>query len=210
MPDASVARPYICGEIIKTRYQKAIQALKVRYRDWLEQRYLRQLAKPNALTFVAQSEALGRSVFARRAIVAGTLLGVYPGQKRSGAELLAKQEFINRLMSFSYCLDDGTVIDPTDLFGHVANKDHLHLALINEPPLGAKVNVLPINSRAHVWYVVLSDVAAGEELFTSYGTKYQRNYPSEMTQTKGKVELSSVDRKLLQEVAKRYPWLQIS
>lgn len=198
-----------CEVMIETAYQKVLRVLKRRYCDWLEQRYLKLPSELEALTYVEESEALGRSVFAACPIAAGTLLGVYPGQKLRRAELVAKEEFVDRSMRYSYCLDDGTVIDPTDLFGHLANKAHLRLAMINEPPPGAAVNVLPINSSRHVWYVALNNLAPGDELFTSYGTKYVRSYPSEMVKTKGKVELSNADKELLQIVVKQYPWLQL-
>ena len=121
---------------------------------------------------------MGRGVQSDVFIPAGTLLGTYPGQHLSLKSFLAKEEFISRSVRATFRLSEQVIIDPTDMFGFLPNSPALRLALINEPPPGDNFNVIAISTVRYVWYLTISDVKIGQQLFTHYGENYRRDYSS--------------------------------
>lgn len=180
-------------------------------RDWyvhlLEERYLEGLEPFDSFSEVRLSGVAGRGVFATVDLPPGKLLGVYPGTKMPLADFKRK-EFSNRSIRYAYILPNNYVLDPSDPFGYLPDREDLRLALVNEPPPGEEINTLPISSLNHLWYVTLREVPAGQELLTSYGSSYKRDYATAMNHSSASDYF--LYREVLTSVSLRHPWLRHS
>jgi hypothetical protein len=173
----------------------------------LEELALQLLPQIALYTKVEECHPRGRSVFALKDIPAVCLLGVYPGIHRSVSDFYSRGESVIAALRYAYYLSEDTIIDPSDEFGDVANNDSSRLALINEPPPGMSVNVVALTSEHHAWFVSLRPISVGDELFTSYGTNYPRDYASELHPLHGQSTFSECDCLNLTDIGQRFPWL---
>jgi hypothetical protein len=195
---------------LTSRYRSALETSRRIYHDTLERRFIRRLPSIVELTSVDEVEKLGRSVVAIREIEGGTLLGIYPGQRLRISEFVEKGEFVSNSLRYAYYLSEDLIIDPTDLFGYLPNKPRSRLALINEPPPGLRANIVSLSSSNHIWYACLRTIKEGEQLFTSYGPNYNRNYPTDFQKTNGLMYCDEKDYQQLRAIAHNYPWLKDS
>lgn len=170
--------------------------------DYKEQRYLRNIRPLADYSKVITSKEKGRGVELTESITVGDLLGIYPGAHLNLKSFLGKEDFVNKSVKSAYLHSEDKVIDPTDIFGFVTDTPNNRIALINEPSENETVNVIPVSSRRHVWYVAISNVQAGKQLFTSYGHKYERDY---QTRPLGFTEDQLM---CLKDVSLMYPWLR--
>ena len=128
----------------------------------------------------------GRGLFAAEDIPKGTTIGSYPGMIYPKALWLSKKDGEEALLfasRYSWTLANGDVLDPTlpngalpDVLvalGGLIRKPTL-LALINEPPAGVDVNLLPEVTNTEVTFVAERDIFKGEEFFIDYGPGYNR------------------------------------
>jgi len=150
----------------------------------------------------------GRSVVANESILAGELVGIYPGAIIPPEEFAEKREFVRRSMNYSFELKSGLVLDPTDMFGYLVNTPKNRLALVNEPDPAKRVNLLPLESRSAIWFLCVENLKPGEELFTTYGEKYSRVYPVDSSLTDSNSSLITKEQSLLvKRTYKKYFWL---
>jgi hypothetical protein len=120
----------------------------------------------------------GRGLFALADIPKGTTIGEYPGVIIPKAAWVARKEGEEAVVlasRYAWTLADGaSVLDPTlpsgDLpevlvaLGGLIRKPTL-LALVNEPPVGVDVNLLPTVTAESVAFVAERDIYQGEELW---------------------------------------------
>lgn len=170
--------------------------------NFKEDRFLKRIRPLAEYTKVITSKDKGRGVELLESVEKGRLLGVYPGAHISLKEFLGKEDFVNKSVKSAYLHRQSEIIDPSDIFGFVTEAPNNRIALINEPSEGETVNVIPISSFRHVWYVVISDLSAGTQLFTSYGHKYERDYNTRQ------FDFAASQLICLQEVSSKYPWLK--
>ncbi len=189
---------------------RALRNVYRRYSAMRERRYVRSLLPISEMTRVEKAPGVERGVFATKYISAGTLLGTYPGHRRSIHEFMEKGEFLDNSLRYAYYLNANTVIDPSDLFGYVPDTPALRLALINEPPPGATINVVSLASESNIWYACLRAVYPGEQLLTSYGKDFQRSYPCDLSMTKGAVPCDTKDLDQILHIGRSHPWLKDS
>lgn len=173
-----------------------------------EELYLDSLPEIHTTTTVQEDSRLGRSVFASVTIPACCLLGVYPGEHKTVDNFYSRDESVLPALRYAYYLSEEIIIDPCNSRGELPRCDKLRLAMVNEPPPGKDVNVIAISSSKHAWYVSIRRIAAGEEIFTSYGANYPRDYASELKQKNGHWTLTTADRQNLEILGQRYPWLR--
>ncbi len=176
-----------------------------RLQEWV---FLRQLSARLNLVQVRSSDDLGRGLYASTKIPAGTLLGIYPGRTLTRQEFQEREEFSIRAQRYAYYFSDDLVIDPTDLFGNLPDCAVPSLALVNEPPPGVRINVVPICTVSHVWYVTIAEIMTDEQLFTTYGPNFRRNYQTDLDAMRGAVELSVAEQEILRRVSEKYLWLR--
>ena len=174
--------------------------------DWRESRFLKSFKPLSEYSKVTMSEQMGRGVEVSVPVSAGSLLGVYPGEYKSIKAFLEKEEFVSRSVKSAFMISEDTIIDPTDIFGYLPDRPELRLALINEPPAGERINVFPVSSRKHVWYVAISNLEAGQQLYTNYGPVYSRAYETSNLNTRAS-SLSDQESESLRFAARVYPWL---
>ena len=180
------------------------------FRSLKEDGCLENLPSVDTFTEVRKTDGMGRGVFALRKLELGELLGIYPGRLIDEKEFLEKQEFVGRSVKYSYALEGKKVLDPTDIFGYLPDKPEARLALINEPPPGKRVSVIPLISKNHVWYIVINPTEVGEQIFTTYGPKYERDYETDLIGLLGIPKLSLEGAAALKNAAKKYTWLKKS
>ena len=133
----------------------------------------------------------GRGLYAGVPIAGGSALGTYPGRVLSMPAYLRKLARTPRAAEYCWQLSDGRqVLDPTDASGKLLEPIPLFeplprllpslavpttLALINEPPPGADVNIDTFEQGAELTFVTNRDIREGEELFLDYGQTYDRS-----------------------------------
>jgi len=139
-----------------------------------------------SLVEIKPSELHGRGIFARENIVRGTPLGKYPGRRRTQRQMVEKCGAVPWAKDYVYQTEEGYFLDPTDKEGKLSNKPGpglpwpfpvpIEMALANEPPPGSGgANVEFEEKGSDVILVCTRDVAAGEELYLDYGTRYSRS-----------------------------------
>ena len=170
--------------------------------NFLEGRFLKRCRALSEYSKVISSADKGRGVELSEDISEGTLLGIYPGEHLSLSNFLGKEDFVNKSVKSAYLHSEDRIIDPTDIFGFVKDTPNNRIALINEPSENEAVNIIPVSSNKHVWYVAISDVPAGKQLFTSYGHKYERDYRTRQ------IDFTSEQLKCLKQVSLKYCWLR--
>lgn len=173
-----------------------------------EQRCCAELPPIETITTVKHTSPFGRAVYASRRIAPGSLLGIYPGRKLAMRDFLEKERDCFSGLRYAYYLSAQEVIDPTDIFGRVGDSPQLRLALINEPPPDEWINVASISSSRYVWYATVRSIEAGEQLFTTYGPNYARDYPTAPLGSGGVVGWSQDEAAELCSLGARYPWLR--
>ncbi len=128
----------------------------------------------------------GRGLFAFTDIPKDTVIGEYPGLRFPKAAWLSRKEGeagVVLASRYTWTLANGDVLDPTlpsgelpkvlTALGGLVKKPTL-LALINEPPVGVDINVLPEVTDTAVTFRAERDIYAGEELWVDYGPMYDR------------------------------------
>eukprot|EP01026_Neomeris_dumetosa_P016749 TRINITY_DN1639_c0_g2_i1.p1 TRINITY_DN1639_c0_g2~~TRINITY_DN1639_c0_g2_i1.p1 ORF type:complete len:241 (+),score=43.32 TRINITY_DN1639_c0_g2_i1:127-849(+) len=135
---------------------------------------------------VQESSVHGRGVFAREDIPKGTIIGAYPGRVRSLEELDAKSQRCPRVKGYIFRMDNGMILDPTDMSGEPSDKPSpglpwwpidVSLAFVNEPPRGGKGTNIVIEvgtNPTEVMFVATRDIFKDEEVFVDYGLYYDR------------------------------------
>ena len=152
-------------------------------RGWLSRDVALQVGKsrvPNA----------GRGVFAGKSIAAGTTLGAYPGRRLNAQSYYAKRNQFPRFTEYCWVLEDQQLaLDPTDDEGvlcdplprmrtswiNLGGSIDTTLALINEPPPSADVNLATQVDGSQLVISTARDIGEGEELFLDYGPSYDRS-----------------------------------
>lgn len=158
----------------------ALELYQERPRGWVNEAIVE--AAPSTL-----GPQAGRGLFALADIPKGTTIGEYPGVIIPKAAWVARKEgeaAVVLASRYAWTLADGaSVLDPTlpsgDLpevlvaLGGLIRKPTL-LALVNEPPVGVDVNLLPTVTAESVAFVAERDIYQGEELWIDYGPMYNR------------------------------------
>lgn len=153
---------------------------------------------PDCVT-VRESAIAGQGLFATQNMVAGTILGQYPGVVTALTPHLPKLQRYPQCEAYIWRFADGRfVIDPTNRFGTLDDVSYggnyrtawvlertgrfflardTMMCRINEPPLGQTTNVRMTENAIDrtVTLSLLSDVQAGDELLTDYGPRYDRS-----------------------------------
>ena len=131
-------------------------------------------AKPSAI------HNLG--VFVKEDISAGTVIGAYPGFKRSRADMDAKVEDCPNAKGYVFASDAGWFLDPTDSEGRVAVGKlwwlaDTTLAFVNEPQKGQDTNISLADGsdELDVLFIASRDIRPSEELLVDYGKFYDRS-----------------------------------
>lgn len=171
-----------------------------------EEDYLRKLRPLAEYSEVIATTDMGRGVALTEPVGAGTILGVYPGKRVTARDFAEKGDFTARAVRSAFRHGSGLIFDPTDFFGFVPDRPEARIALINEPPPGMNLNTVPIAAEHFVWFVTISDLAPGMQLFTTYGEQYQRHYPCDVERLK-KPKFSAAELACLQTLGSRHPWL---
>ena len=121
-------------------------------------------------------------VFAKDAISKGTILGAYPGFKRSKQEMEQKVRKWPAAKGYVYASDQGWYLDPTDSRGRAIVKklwgtSDTTLAFINEPLRGQDTNVSIADGSdsLDILFVANKDIDKAEELLVDYGILYDRS-----------------------------------
>ena len=179
-----------------------IKVLNKYYQNYFENKFLKSLRPLSQYSKVIYRPDMGRGVELLEDLKAGSLLGIYPGSHKSLKEFLEKEEFIAKSVKSAYLLKDNEIIDPTDIFGFVPDQPEYRIALINEPSEEDDINVIAVSSNQHVWYLAISDIKAGQQLFTTYGDTYERNYKAKSLDFKGR-HIESI-----KAIANNYIWLK--
>lgn len=149
-----------------------LEVYQERPRGWVNE----QLVEAAPSTLGPQA---GRGLFALVDIPKGTVIGSYPGSiipKSAWVSRKTGEEAVVLASRYAWTLADGTsVIDPTlpngelpetlVALGGLIRKPTL-LALVNEPPVGVDVNLVPVITDTSVEFVAAErDIFAGEELW---------------------------------------------
>ena len=126
-----------------------------------------------------------RGVFTRADVPVGTILGSYPGRRRSSSEVLRKAQRAPDTKQYVFHLSDALYLDPTDEQGQPSKRPSPGLpwfsidpsmAYVNEPSAGTSVNVeLTDGLDGDVVFQAASDLRQGEELCIDYGSAYDRS-----------------------------------
>ena len=126
-----------------------------------------------------------RGVFAKAGIPTGTILGSYPGRRRSSSQVLQKAQHAPQTKQYVYHLRDTVYLDPTDQRGQPSDKPSPGLpwfsidpsmAYVNEPSLGSSVSVETVDGLdGDVVFRAVADLRKGDELYIDYGTLYDRS-----------------------------------
>ena len=133
----------------------------------------------------------GRGLYAGVPLAGGTTLGTYPGRLLDMASYLRKLSTAPAAAQYCWQLSNGNfVLDPTDRFGQLMEPLPLFeelpdvltalsvpttMALINEPPPGADVNIDTYEQGNTLTFVTNREVEEGEELYLDYGQTYDRS-----------------------------------
>jgi hypothetical protein len=153
-----------------------------------------------SLLDIRPSPLHGRGVFATQVIRRDTILGEYPGRRRSPQDMALKAYSAPQCKSYVWNLipeqgrsstsngNDQVFLDPTDESGHPSAFPRpgplwfpldVTLSFINEPPrgypLGCNVDVLEDLNALTVYFKASRDIMPGEELFVDYGRIYDRS-----------------------------------
>ena len=131
---------------------------------------------------VQQSVVHDRGVFAKCPISEGTVLGYYPGVKRSTPHMIRKISRHPRAKAYAYCTEHGWYLDPSDSQGNPVEGKlwgiaDTTMAFVNEPPPGSGTNVSLEDGagRFDVVFVASREIYASEELYVDYGKFYDRS-----------------------------------
>ena len=126
-----------------------------------------------------------RGVFAKADIPAGTILGSYPGRRRTSSEVLQKAQYAPETRQYVFHLKDAMYLDPTDQHGRPSKQPSPGLpwfsidpsmAYVNEPTTGSSVNVeFADGLDGDVVFLAACDVRKGNELYIDYGKTYDRS-----------------------------------
>ena len=160
------------------------KADELRARGWLEM-------SVNLRVGPSRVPGAGRGVFAASDIAASTVLGAYPGRVLSPAAYYSKVQRVPNAADYCFVLEDSRgALDPTDDTGTLCEPLPLlpaplpefsfgaidtTLALINEPPPSADVNVLTAQRGSELVFSTARDIYEGEELYLDYGPLYDRS-----------------------------------
>ena len=128
---------------------------------------------------------MSRGVFAKADIPEGTVLGSYPGRRRSSSQVVQKAQYAPQTKQYVYNLGDAVHLDPTDQHGQPSDRPSPGLpwfsidpsmAYVNEPARGSSVNVETADGLdGDVVFRAVSDLRKGEELYIDYGSTYDRS-----------------------------------
>jgi hypothetical protein len=173
-----------------------------------EARAVKELRPLAEFTRIEVVPNVGRTVFATESIPAFTAVGLYDGRKTTPALFLKKQKALQDMPAYHWCLPGGSIIDPTEPDGTLPDDTVYRSAFINEPPSGMSINILPLVTKNYVWLFSAREIEKGEELYINYGTRYQRDYDSEMRETVGKVAVDIDQVTALVRVANERQYLK--
>ena len=116
----------------------------------------------------------------------GTILGTYPGRRRSSAEIMKKVQYAPDTRQYVFHLGQALYLDPTDQKGQPSRFPSPGLpwlsidpsmAYVNEPtPGGSNVNLEMVDGLdGDVMFRALQELKKGEELYIDYGRLYDRS-----------------------------------
>ena len=121
-------------------------------------------------------------VFVKEHISEGTVIGAYPGFKRSRADLDAKVSKWPAAKGYVFASNAGWFLDPTNSEGRVAVEKlwrlaDTTLAYVNEPQKGQDTNISMADGsdELDVLFVASRDIGPSEELLVDYGKFYDRS-----------------------------------
>ena len=122
----------------------------------------------------------GRGVFATQDLAAGVTLGTYPGRLLRSASYYAKRERVPHFCEYCWVIQELQIaLDPTDdttgvlceplprfgPAGSLLGSIETTLALINEPPPSADVNLVTAQEGKTIRISTSRDITEGEELY---------------------------------------------
>ena len=126
-----------------------------------------------------------RGVFATAHIVKGTVLGSYPGRRRTSAEVMQKTQYAPETRQYVFHIKDAVYLDPTDQTGQPSRHPSPGLpwigidpsmAYVNEPTAGSTVNVqIEDGLDGDMVFVAACNLQKDEELYINYGSLYDRS-----------------------------------
>ena len=140
-------------------------------------------------------QGVGLGVFASKHLAIGTDLGVYTGREYKSLQEHEEKVLKNLplwqaliVINYRYTKQNGTVIDPVvdwqDTNPQLTPSNLV--ARINEPLLGAVVNVASVEEDGKIRFKVIQAIPKGEQLFLDYETNWgQRSYSSTLYQDDG-------------------------
>lgn len=121
-------------------------------------------------------------VFAKEDIHQGTVLGAYPGFKRSRQDMDEKVRQWPAAKGYVFASDAGWFLDPTNSQGQSAVRKlwwlaDTTLAFVNEPQKGQDTNISMADGsdELDILFVASRDIRVSEELLVDYGKFYDRS-----------------------------------
>ena len=129
---------------------------------------------------------LCRGVFAKADLPKGTILGAYPGRRRSSAEIMRKVQYAPDTRQYIFHLGQALYLDPTDQEGQPSRYPSPGLpwlsidpsmAYVNEPATSSSnVNLEIVDGLdGDVMFRAAQELKKGEELYIDYGRLYDRS-----------------------------------
>lgn len=173
-----------------------------------ESRLLVQCLEFCRQTEVRLTEDMGRGVFAIEQLEPFQLLTIYDGERISPFAYRQKLKKFPEAKGYIWTISDRRIVDPTDDTGTVSSDSKNRAPLINEPPQGSAVNVIPIVTDNYIWMVSIESIESGQQLYTTYGPRYERSYASELSDHHGRVMLTEQQQHELRLLAERCPLLK--
>lgn len=195
---ASVTALFESAEVATACLVSLAVAAELRPRGWcktqlVEVQILAKSTDPDAVWTFAQEETrmhlqAGPSaihnlgVFAKEDISRGTVIGAYPGFKRSRQDMDAKVREWPAAKGYVFASDAGWFLDPTDFQGQASVTKlwwfaDTTLAFVNEPQKGQDTNICMADGsdELDILFVASRDIQMKEELLVDYGKFYDRS-----------------------------------
>lgn len=149
-----------------------------------------------------RSDNMGDGLFAKEKIDAYSSIGVYRGNIISDSELNHKIKILPITQKYAFNVGPNKNVDAIDYNGNL--KKECYLAKVNEPPKGTMENLIALKSKnSKIYFVSIKDILPGEQLFVSYGDKYERDYTTNEKMTYPHWIVDAIDN-----IIKKYPNLQ--
>lgn len=118
---------------------------------------------------------MGEGLFARTNIKAASSIGEYFGNLINNTDLNKKIKLFPNVQRYAFNVSPDKNIDVTDENGNLF--ENCYLTKVNEPPKGVMENIIAFRSNNDkIYFITIKDIMPGEQLYISYGKKYERNY----------------------------------